>query len=103
VRKVDDKTLAVQRALWHHIREYSRKRHLGETTDTTFNVSRALVAIRDALPPESYPTKNSSSTQRMIARMLASGLVIDKNEGGRGKDLRVVMTKMEEVEAWPKR
>jgi hypothetical protein len=103
MRKVDDKTLAVQRALWHEIRMYTRKRHLGETSETTFNVSRALVAIRQSLPPESYPTKNSSSTQRMIARMLASGLVIDKNEGGRGKDLRAVMAKLEEVEAWPKR
>ena len=101
MKKIAPKTLAVQRALWHHIREYSRQRHMGETTALTFNVSAALVEIRKVLPPDRYPTKNPSSCQRMIARLIDGGFVEDRNKGGRGKDLRVIMSKLEEVEAWP--
>lgn len=101
MKKISPKTLAVQRALWHHIRHYTRARHMGETTALTFNVSAALVEIRKILPPDRYPTKNPSSCQRMIARMLADGFIEDHNKGGRGKDLRVVFSKRDEVEAWP--
>ena len=101
MKKIDSKSLAVQRALWHHIRAYTRARHEGTTTDLTFKVSAALREIQKVLPPEKYPTKNSSSLQRMIARMIAGNFIVDLNEEGRGKDLRVNMAKLEEVQSWP--